>query len=152
MATRGSKVTWRNGQDMRDLQLKLIRKGENFKKDAVEALDRSVNEGGMWTQDYLEAATTRTGRARAESGGFPGRHDSGNMIASVSAEVRNPRARRVIGVFGWWGANFEQYFRDQDLGEGNIPAARALPQAFYRAREAFRRRMLDVLSSGSWRR
>lgn len=147
-----SKVKWKRGGGMSTLQMKVREKGERFKRDALEALEQSVDEGGMYLQDNLEAAITPTGLARAESrGGYPGRHDTGNMIASVSAEVRSPRARRVWGVFGWWGENFEQYFRDQDLGEGKIPAARALNPAYIRARENFRRRMRAIVRGGSWR-
>jgi hypothetical protein len=141
------KVTWKGGRNLHSLQLEVKRRGENFKGEALDALEESIAEGGGYTQDILEAAVTPTGLARqAESGGFPGRHDTGNMVGGVSYEVRSPRSKVVWGVFGWWGGNFEQYIRDQDLGEGNIPAARALPQAMVRARENFRRRMRDLVS------
>lgn len=131
---------------MATLQLEVKKKAETFKADAQLALELSIEDGAVYTQDNLEAAHTRTGQKREERGeGLPGRHDSGNMVGSLSYEVRTPRARIVWGVFGWWGANFEQYFRDQDLGEGNIPAARALPAAYIRARENFRRRMRNVV-------
>lgn len=141
---RKSGVSWKGGRDMGALRMKIHERGEDFKARSLEALEASIAEGGMYVQDNLEAAVTKTGERRAERGGLPGRHDSGNMVGSTSYEVRNPRARIVTGVFGWWGSNFEAYFRDQDLGEGNIPAARALPNAFFRARENFRRRMRDV--------
>lgn len=144
-------VSWKGGRNMGHLQMRVKERSENLKADLREALEISVEHGGMYVQDNLEAATTRTGIRRAEErGGFPGRHDTGNMVGSVSAEVRNPRAKRVWGVFGWWGVNYEAYFRDQDLGEGNIPAARALPQAFFRAREEFRRRVRRIVQGKSF--
>jgi hypothetical protein len=137
-----SGVRWTRGNPS-TMQLDLKRKLEGLRAEAVEALDQSVLEGGTYLQDNLEAAVTKTGLARAERGGFPGRHDTGNMVASVGSEVRNARGKRVIGVFGWWGANFEQYFRDQDL---NAPSpARALYPAYIKARENFRRRMKQIV-------
>lgn len=144
-----SGVSWKGGRNMGTLSMRLRERGENLKARSLDALEQSVAEGGMYTQDNLEAATTRTGEKRAERGGFPGRHDTGNMVGSVSYEVENPRAKLVWGRFGWWGSNFEKYFRDQDLGEGNIPAARALPNAFFRARENFRKRMREVVRGKS---
>jgi len=153
-----AQTQWKSGRDMRTLILEVKERADDMKKQAVEALELSIEEGARATQDNLEAATTRTGLARARgqamvfdpmrsdtAGTFPGRHDSGNMVGSVSSEVRTPRAKIVWGVFGWWGANYEEYFRDQDLGEGNIPAARALPQAEVMARENFRRRMQRIV-------
>ena len=140
------KLKWQGGRDMHTLQIAMKQRGENLKSDAAMILEEVVEQGAGWTQDNLEAATTRTGLARAsERGGFPGRHETGNMVGSVSHEVRSRRAKVVWGVFGWWGANFERYFRDQDLGEGNIPAARALPQAYMRARDIFSRRMRELV-------
>lgn len=141
-----AKAKWRGGKNMHQLQMRVKQRGANLKTDSLVALSLSIEEGADYTQDNLEAAVTRTGLAREERGeGFPGRHETGNMVGAVSNEIRSPRAKIVWGVFGWWGANFEQYFRDQDLGEGNIPAARALPQAEVRARENFRRRMRNVV-------
>lgn len=141
-------VKWVRGNPER-LTMKIKERGEELRNESIEALALSVAEGGVYVQDNLEAAHTRTGRRRAEeSGGLPGRHDSGNMVGSVSYDESSDvptRAKVVWMRFGWWGVNFEQYFRDQDLGEGNIPAARALPQAYLRARENFRRRMRDVV-------
>lgn len=144
-----SGVTWKGGRNMSHLKMKITSESKTLKAEAIEALELSVEDGAWWTQDNLEAAVTPTGQRRAERGGFPGRHRSGNMVGSLSYEVRSPRAKIVWGVFGWWAANFEAYFRDQDLGEGNIPAARALPQAYIRAREAFRKRMRDVVRGRS---
>jgi hypothetical protein len=135
-------ITWRNGRDLDHLAVRVKRRGEELRECALEITEQAVAMGAVATQDLLEDAVTPTGlRREAERGGFPGRHDSGEMVGSVSYEVRHPRARRVWGVFGWWGSNFEDYFRDQDLGEGNIPPARALPQAYLRAEQFFRARM-----------
>jgi len=151
-------LSWQGGRDMGHLQKQVREQGQSIQANAIEALELSVEEGAVYTQDNLEAAVTKTGRARAagtpmafdeggvdEVGGFPGRHDSGNMVGSVGHEVRAKRSPKAYGVFGWWGSNYEDYFRDQDLGEGNIPAARALPQAYNRARENFRRRLNDII-------
>lgn len=153
-----AKAQWKNGRNMQTLSMALRNRGENLKARALEALEKSIEEGGAYVQDNLEAAVTKTGLARAQGapmvfddglgdadGRFPGRHETGNMVGAVGNEIRDRRSRRVIGVFGWWGQNYEDYFKAQDLGEGDIPAARALPQAYGRARENFRRRMRDVV-------
>lgn len=131
---------------MKTLQIEIRKRQGNIKERGTEALEITIEEGAGYIQDNLEDAVTRTGLARAEQGGFPGRHKSGNMISDVSHEIRNKRSKRVWGVFGWWAENFERYFRDQDQGEGDIPAARALPQAEVVARERFRQRMRDIVS------
>lgn len=137
-------ITWRGGRDILTIEKDLQQRKKEIKANALIALELTIEEGAVDTQDGLEAATTPTGERRAARGGFPGRHDSGNMVGSLSYEIRNAAAQLVTGVFGWWGENFEKYFSDQDLGEGNIPAARALPTAFDRAIQKFRARMLDV--------
>jgi hypothetical protein len=139
--------------DIAKMQLRVKEAGEDYKERSIDALEISVAEGGLFTQDYLEAAVTKTGLAREEAtGGFPGRHLSANMVGSISYDDRtrvSTRAKLVLMAFGWFPGEFEQYFRDQDLGEGNIPAARALPQAFLRARENFRARMALVAAGKS---
>lgn len=139
--------TWKGGKNEHRLKLQVEGEVEKLRQRSVEALELSVADGAELTQDYLERAVTKTGLRREQDwGGLPGRHDSGDMVGSVSYEVENPRARKVIrGRFGWWGANFEEYFRDQDQGEGDIPAARALPQAEVVARENLRQRMSEVV-------
>jgi len=158
-----AKVTWRNGRTLRHAERLVVERRDNLRADLTEALEMSTTKGADLIQDYLEAAVTKTGLARVEmasnpsmalggedfsASAFPGRHVSGNMISSVSNEVRTPRARRVTGVFGWWGANFEKYFRDQDLGLGNIPAARALPMAYIQALALFRERVAKIVRKG----
>ena len=142
-----AKAKWRGGKDMHHLQLRVKKRADDMRAQSLLALELSIQEGAEYTQDNLYAATTRSGEQRVASGRgqFAGRHESGDMIGSVSNEIRNPRSAVIWGVFGWWGSNFKRYFRDQDQGEGDIPAARALPQAQVRARENFRRRMRDVV-------
>lgn len=137
-------ITWRGGRNTRNMQSDLRERRATMRQRGLQALQMSIEEGEAYTRDNLEDAHTRTGLRRAETGGLPGRHETGNMVDSVASEVREPSANPVWGVFGWWGANYERYFREQDLGEGNIPAARALPAAFLRAQENFRARLADI--------
>ncbi|MDF2915907.1 MAG: hypothetical protein K0S70_124 [Microbacterium sp.] len=156
-----AKVKWHGGKTLRHAERLLVTRRDELRSDLTEALEDSIERGAMLTQDNLEEAVTRTGIRRVEQatnpsmalGGedfsasaFPGRHVTGNMVGSVSHEVRTPRARRVTGVFGWWGSNYEDYFRDQDLGEGNIPAARALPMAYIQALSMFRERVVEIVN------
>jgi len=143
MAT--ARASWKAGRGMYSLQIEVKQRGENLKAEAARALELSVEEGAIETQDLLEKATTPTGDRRAERGGFPGRHDTGNMVGSISYGLQNARAKIMWGFFGWAKGDFERYMRDQDLGEGNIPAARALPQAYIRARENLRKRMVAIV-------
>lgn len=145
-----SGVKWSAGGDLRSLGRKLEKRRDELRADLNEALERAVEIGGVATQDNLEAAVTRTGRRREEEeGGLPGRHLTGNMVGSVSFDVEDQSQPRVWGRFGWWGSNYENYFRDQDLGEGKIPAARALPNAFVQAREYFRGRLGRIMRGKS---
>lgn len=155
-----ARITWRNGRSLEYMKRRLVERADSIKAEMIEALEDAIEQGAVKTQDYLEAAVTKTGLARVEMasqpsmalGGedfsasvFPGRHVTGNMVGSVSYEVRNPRAREVTGVFGWWGANYEEYFYEQDQGVGNIPAARALPRAYLEALETFRARVSGII-------
>lgn len=114
---------------------------------ARRALELSVAEGAVHLQDLLEAAETRTGQERVTRGGISaGRHETGNMVASVSHDGdRLPRGDYVIGSFGWFSAEFERYFRAQDLGAGQIPAANALHQAAAYARQRYAGRMYALV-------
>lgn len=117
---------------------------------AERALALSTLDGAVHVQDLLEEATTATGRSREEKrGGFPGRHDTGNMVASVNENGETPEIEgsAVWGSFGWFPGEFEAYFEEQDLGEGNIPAADALPGAFVYAREKFIRRIRQAVAN-----
>lgn len=155
-----AKVTWKNGRSLEHMERMLIEHKEQIKGDVLEALEFAITRGAVLTQDHLEAAVTKTGLARVQMaanpsmalGGedfsataFPGRHVTGNMIGSVSHEIRNARARQVTGVFGWWGQNYQDYFVEQDLGVGNIPPARALPFAYLQAIEIFRARVSGIV-------
>jgi hypothetical protein len=148
-----AKVTsgWKGGRTPQVLGRRISERAQVLKSSAIDALEMSIEEGAILTQDFLEDAVTPTGREREERGGFPGRHDTGNMVGSISYEVRDRKAKRTWGVFGWWGANFERYFREQDepgFGPGNIPPAKALPRAYVIARERLRERLEGIMYRG----
>lgn len=110
-----------------------------------DALDETITEAEIDVVNNLEAAHTRTGLVREEFfGGLPGRHETGKMVYSVDSEIRDETSTLTRGVWGWWGSNYEEYFRDQDQGEGKIPAARALPDSEIVARERFRARLARI--------
>lgn len=146
-----SKVSWQGGKGVEAIAEKLRVRAQFVQSEAERALALSVEDGGREVQDILEAAETRTGTRRAEKGGYPGRHDSGNMVASVGNNGDSPyRAGPVVlASFGWFASEYEAYFRDQDLGEGRIPPAYAMLGGFTLAREQFRRRMRDVVRGRS---
>lgn len=135
-------VTWRGG-DLHTLVARLEILPQKMAIDVREDLEAAVTLGGTTLQDLLEAAHTRTGERRAEGGGFPGRHDTGNMIASVGNDGDHPTIDGYLttAAFGWFPEDYEQYFRDQDLGLDGIPPAHAMAGAFIRAREEFRARL-----------
>lgn len=146
-----AKITWKNGKTLDVLEVKVKAHRDEIVANATEALRITLEEGAVMTQDLLEDAHTRTGLAREERGGFPGRHDSGNMVGSISYTEKFSKLAKIIsGAFGWFPGEFEQYMRDQDLGEGDIPAARALPQASAQAETNFKRRMRAVVKGKSF--
>lgn len=138
-------VKWEGGKDVSKMAIGMRKSFEIVKGQVNEELEQSIEIGGGLIQDYLEGAWTDTGiRRMIISDGFPGRHETGNMIASISyGQTQVSRSRR-LGLFGWFPGEFEQYFKDQDQGEGKIPAALALPNAFLRAREVFRGRLIAL--------
>jgi hypothetical protein len=146
-------ITWAGGKDMRDAQRRTRDREKALNEGMVRILEISVAEGALYTQDILEAAVTKTGlRREREEGGFPGRHDTGNMVGSIGVDDRSTvptRGPKVMMSWGWFARYFKQYFRDQDLGEGAIPAARALPQAFFRAQARFENRVRRFLAHGT---
>lgn len=135
-------ITWR-GRGIRDMIAYVDDVPRKMARGAEEDLDASVDYGGARMQDALEAATTSTGERRAERGGFPGRHDTGNFIASIGSNSGHldHQGDEVWGAYGVFAGDFEQYMRDQDEGAGNIPAARSLPISFGMAREFYRARL-----------
>lgn len=138
-----SKVKWRGGRSVIQMGKSVKAHRDQIVNELTEALQLALEHGAAYTQENLEAAETRTGVRRVETGkgAYAGRHLTGKMVGAVSASDLsniNRRMKLVMGAFGWFSGDFEQYMRDQDLGEGNIPAARALPQAFARSREEFR--------------
>lgn len=100
--------------------------------EARDALEFTVMEGVEVTRANLLAAHTRTGLARAEfAGGLPGRYVTGAMYDAIADdhETAEFEGDRLYMAFGWFPENWQDYFGEQEDGEGNIPAANALPPA-----------------------
>jgi hypothetical protein len=115
----------------------LAKLGEAIKRQAAEkkiqavlALAVAVDAGTVTLQDALEEAVTKTGLARElrAAGGFPGRHRTGEMVASISNNTADPYydGERTIMALGWFADQFQAYFEEQDLGMDGIPAAHAM--------------------------
>lgn len=144
-------VKWKNNRDMRTLSLEIDKYAERVKDRSFDALVDAVDYGSIELQDRLEAAVTPTGLAREERGGFPGRHRTGNMIASVSNNTHtlSRRSKIFAGLWGWFAGEFEQYMKDQDAGLGKIPAAGALPGSFFSARERLHKNLRAIIGHKS---
>lgn len=139
-------LKWKNGRDLRRLAQGIQNHYDGQKDVIQENLEQAAEYGGAALQDLLEGAMTTTGKLRQKRGGLPGRHLTGNMVASVSFEARSFSRSQLRSVFGWWGANYEDYFYVQDkTGEaedgGTLPPARALQPAAIAARIQFQRLM-----------
>jgi hypothetical protein len=138
------------------IEKRLDKRTDEIVAQARRALRLSLIEGAIHLQDMLEAAHTATGNARVEAGGLsagrhgenrPG-HTGGNMVASVSHNgdrLRMNSSKEIIGSFGWFRAEYEEYFHWQDLGTRFIPAAEAMDQAAALAREHFKVRMIHIM-------
>jgi hypothetical protein len=155
-----ARIRWRGGKDFRHMVKEMLEFKAKLYADAEEALAASLIEGALTLQDLLEAAETETGRRRAKKGGSPGRHRSGNMIASVThnADKLVVSGGKRDGAYGWFPGEYEDYFRLQDLGSKTpvewpdrpgllttIPAAMAMSDSFGYAREDFIRRMTELV-------
>lgn len=134
---------WKGG-DERKFARDISAWRDRLLNNADRAIAVATEAGGGALQDNLEAAVTPTGVRREETrGGFPGRHDTGNMVASVSysgediAVTGNIR----IGYFGWAPEDYELYFKEQDLGTAIIPAAGAMAAARSLAIDRFNQEM-----------
>ena len=136
-------LSWSNGGPQ-GLIAKLEAIPERLKVES-EVVVREVSE---WAAGYqktlLEQATTPTGerRVRSGTGGFAGRHDTGHMIDEITAET-TVSADTITGAWGW--TNPEDYFLQQDFGEGRIPAADSLVNSFITAEQVFKRRVDELL-------
>jgi hypothetical protein len=114
---------------------------------ARTVMSEAVADGALRLQDNLEAAVTETGSRRATYfGGFPGRHETGEMVGSIGYEGEDGQPYEDDGrvetfAFGWFPGNFRDYFYEQDVGEGNIPAADAMEPAFEDAKKYVREHM-----------
>jgi hypothetical protein len=138
------------GANPASMRVTMERRTDDLKRRVAEALAKTADESAAMTQDILEAAVTKTGKARVASGlgRFPGRHATGNMVGSLSFTDLSDislRSNELVAAYGWFSGEFEAYFRDQDLGEGNIPAARAMPQSFAQGKERLRGRLSDIV-------
>jgi hypothetical protein len=107
--------------------------GEQIMKETVEAAKADQIA-------LLEAATTPTGDRRVAAGGVSaGRHETGHMIDMLDSNV-TVSENTITGTWGW--PNPEDYFLEQDDGQGRIPAAHSLLNSFTKAREEFFGRVL----------
>jgi len=110
-------LTWKNGKSPEQMIAHIKAKEAFILEGAERALVKAIDEGTLRLQDLLEQATTATGDARAEAGGFPGRHRSGDMVGSISNNSDNlthEGPTYTQGSFGWFAQYFQQYFFDQD--------------------------------------
>lgn len=146
---------WANGRDgVRGIQIGLTVAIDGIASQCHAALALTAEEAGVTVQDLLEdgpLAFTTTGRERVASGRgqFAGRHVTGNMVGDVSYQEQSRAKTMLTAWFGWGPGHFQQYYKDQDLGEGNIPAVHALNDAFNEAIVNLERR-LRAIASGTW--
>lgn len=117
------------------------------KVEAVLALAVAVDRGTIVLQDALEQAVTKTGLARElrEAGGFPGRHRTGEMVASISNNSHDPQYDGEVTrmALGWFAGQFQEYFKAQDQGFDGIPPANAMFQAQQEANAVMHSLMLQ---------
>lgn len=141
-------LTWKDGKSIDQLIPEIYNRRDYILEQCEKALSLSVELGAVELQDFLEKATTKTGAAREAKGGFPGRHRSGNMIASISHNGDNLEhsGNVITGSFGWFANYFEQYFRDQDdVNSLGIPPAFALMNAASMAQAQFQKYMTQIV-------
>jgi hypothetical protein len=118
--------------DLHRLRERVRAYGAAKEAEALDILEFTVMEGVEVTRANLLAAHTMTGRAREEfAGGLPGRYVTGAMYDAIADDHEHPEVSgdTIWMAFGWFAGNMEPYFLDQEQGEGNIPAANALPPA-----------------------
>jgi hypothetical protein len=79
------------GPDLEEDRRQLEVRSRGMKKvQAVLALVDAVDAGTLALQDFLEKAYTNTGIHReAYRGGLPGRHDTGEMVGSISNDTEH---------------------------------------------------------------
>lgn len=106
---------------------------------AEDAMRQAVIDGALALDQGLEASITRTGVARQQTqGGLPGRHRTGTMVSRIRTNANYPErsSGQTFMAFGWFAGDFQDYFRDQDMGDkpyseagirdGKIPGAEQL--------------------------
>lgn len=147
-----ARLTWARGGSVEKMAIPIRQRRDDLKEQCREALEQAISDGADLVREGLLVAITRTGLERERMrGGLPGRYETGNMYDSVSDNSGNLTeiAEALYGSFGWFAGDFEQYFRDQDLGEGKIPAANALSDAYLFVREQLRAELKRIADGGS---
>jgi hypothetical protein len=138
-----------NRELMARLRRELKQRRDEIIEHAETVMGSAMEVGAVKTQDYLEGATTRTGEFRETYlGGLPGRHLTGEMVSEVNYEDTPFEIDGDVRVFafGWFPGHFQPYFYEQDVGEGNIPPARALERAYADAKAHVRQNMQRAVS------
>lgn len=138
-----------SGNNPAELIIPIKKRVDSLRQEGAVALAAAVEFGANALQNNLEAAVTPTGERRAERGGFPGRHDTGNMVGSIGytepSEI-STKQETMWAYFGWFAQYFEQYFKDQDLGENGVSnAARSMNPAWIAAREQLRTALQKIV-------
>lgn len=118
-----------------------IDKARQIGHDAVED---AVLHGEDRMREVIETAITKTGLDRANSGGHPGRIDSGDMIDAVGSNITGTDPDTIIGEWGWVNG-FEDYFIYQDRGDElfgvKFEGMQAIRQSYIEARELYLQRL-----------
>lgn len=125
---------------------------------AVRAMETTIEEAVLKMREFIKAATTETGDARASgvsSGprdaglGEAGRIETKNMYDAVDSEIltdgnlSREEISTIWGKFGWIN-DFEDYFSYQEDGTSRVKAMHALLDAFIWAEEDLDGKILGV--------
>jgi len=112
------------------LQSAIEAKLNQLRNDAYAALGEIAVLGEEKIHDVIDKAHTRTGVRRAELGlGVAGRIETGHMDEMVGSEIDWAEGEGTDDMearVGWQDA--EEYFAEQENGEGRIPPMHALNQ------------------------
>lgn len=126
---------------VKDTERFFLRKIEEIERDVEHSLDAAVAVGESTMKKIIETTTSKTGRARAERGGHPGRVETGKMLGDVSrSEIRSTDSasgdgKTYSGEWGWLD-NFEEYYGLQDQWpDAPYAAMQAVRQSYVAARE-----------------
>lgn len=104
---------------------------------ARDIVEEATLEGEDHMKEIIETSVTKTGEKRAESGGHPGRIDSGDMIDAVQSNVDLIGQSRIEGSWGFEreGEGLDPYFLYQNYGTADIEAMNALRDSYIGSRE-----------------